>query len=160
MNINHFLLVAGGLAIILFIAIFFILRSKSKKSLASGTHLDNFLAKLYTKFCACKSKYLPQNLGPQMTNEQIASDIAEEISQDLSLQLQISLSNMTEFSKTRNKTFGNDVDANHFIDKMIPNLSMLYFKYNNTDKAISRDDCEKFLLKVVKLKAMEVLISY
>ena len=155
MNAMYFLLVAGILAIISFFIIFFIVRSKSKKSSLSRMCLENFLGDLADSFYDAKWRYVAH--PPGRAKDEIASDIAKDISQKLGMQLIAMLSNMTEFPMTQKKVFSADDATNHFIDKMIPNLSMLYLQYNDRKWLASLDNSEEFLFKVAKIKTLEVL---
>lgn len=154
------LLLAAIIAAVTIVNSLFIMREKAKKTVLSRICLENFLGDLAKCFYDSQQKFLSKPLDTPRTDEEIASYVAKEISQNLDAKLQAMLSNLTVFHKKQRKSFSTDDSTNHFVDKMIPNLSVLYLQYSNKLWISSLDNCRFFLFKIAKMKTLEVLKDY
>ena len=150
------LLLLGAVQLVALTILVIAIRRKSKKNAIDRAAVENFLGSLYESFYNAYTKHV-NYLGPQRSNEYIASNIANDIANDLlGSKLEALMSNISSFPKKQRKTFGRDVTSNYFIDNMIPNLASLYEQYSNKTRE-SYFGGKSVLFKMAKIKTLEIL---
>ncbi|MEI6773491.1 MAG: hypothetical protein WCL18_01310 [bacterium] len=146
-----------GVILAFVVFLWFTLRKKRKRSSISRICLENFLGELAKSFEKAKLKYITEYIGPKRSDDEIATVIANDLSESLAEQLQKLLKSLKQFKKEQERTFSSDKVTNHFIDKMIPNLAALHGQYSTKTLTPSVKDCKDHLLRIIKIKTVEVL---